>query len=68
MSINQRIDYLSALIESDLKKRGKISPYIKKLILDDFELTQTEWDDLEETHKFIIEQATQRFRESLLKE
>ena len=68
MSIPQRVDYLSALIEYDLKKRGEISPYIKKLILDDFELTQTEWDDLEETHRFVIETATRRFRESLVKE
>ena len=68
MSIQRRVDYLSSLIEYDLKTRGEISTYIKGLIIDDFRLTQDEWDNLEGTHKFIIEQATQRFRESLLKE
>ena len=68
MSINQRVDYLSALIRYDLTKHGKISSYIKVLVSEDFKLTQDEWDQLEETRKFIIEQATQRFRESLLKE
>ena len=68
MSIQQRLDYLSALIEYDLKKRGEIGTYIKGLIWEDFKLTQTEWDNLEETHRFVIETATRRFRESLVKE
>ena len=68
MSINQRVDYLSALIRYDLAKRGEVGVYIKNLVSEDFKLTQNEWDNLEETRKFIIEQATQRFRESLLKE
>ena len=63
--IQERVNYLSALIEYDLKKRGEISPYIKGLILDDLKLTQDEWDNLEETHKFAITRATQRFRELL---
>ena len=61
--IQERVNYLSALIEYGLKKQGRISPYIQKLLFEDFKLSQKEWNNLEETHKFVIERATQRFRE-----
>ena len=64
-SIKERVQYLSTLIEYDLKKRGEISVYVTGLILEDFKLSQDEWENLEETRKFVIAQATQRFKEAV---
>lgn len=68
MSIKERVNYLSTLIKYDLKNRGKIGSYIQSLIFEDFKLTQDEWDNLEETRQFVIQEATKRFSQVIEKE